>query len=303
MNLNSLVNEYFHSPEHAELIRYHQSINVQADLASDLLNIRGSAIHLKKTVMNLMSNAAEAQPKGGVVRMRTENRYVDEPIRGYSDVQEGDYSVLVVEDKGEGIAQDDLTRIFEPFYTKKAMGRSGTGLGMAVVWGTVQDHSGYIDVASNIGEGTIFELYFPATRDEIADKTSPVHISEYMGNQESILVVDDVKEQREIATSMLTRLNYSAHFVESGEKAVAFLQHARVDLIILDMIMAPGMDGLATYRKILEIVPGQKAIIASGYSETDRVKKAQDLGAGVYIKKPYTIEKIGMAIKNALRSS
>jgi len=124
----------------------------------------GSPVHLSKTVMNLVSNAAEAMSDGGMIRISTESKYLDKPIKGYDNIREGDYAVLTVSDTGEGISEEDLKRIFEPFFTKKKMGRSGTGLGMAVVWGTVKDHRGYIDIQSTLGQKTTFTLYFPVTR-------------------------------------------------------------------------------------------------------------------------------------------
>jgi CheY-like chemotaxis protein len=193
-----------------------------------------------------------------------------------------------------------MKRIFEPFYTKKVMGRSGTGLGMAVVWGTVKDHNGYIDVQSTERKGTKFTLYFPATQEDIAKEKAPLSIEDYMGNKESILVVDDVKDQRELALTLLAKLGYAADTISSGVEAAEYLKEHKVDLIVLDMIMDPGIDGLETYKRIIEVHPGQKAIIASGFSETDRVKEAQRLGAGQYIKKPYTLEKLGLAIKEEL---
>ena len=180
------------------------------------------------------------------------------------------------------------------------MGRSGTGLGLAVVWGTVKDHHGYIDVQSEEGKGSIFTLYFPVTRKELTKDQETVSSETYLGQGETILVVDDVKEQRELAMSMLTRLGYRVDAVSSGEEAVEYLKTNRVDLIVLDMIMDPGIDGLETYRRILEIHPRQKAIIVSGFSETDRVRKAQELGAGAYVRKPYLLEKIGLAIRQEL---
>jgi PAS domain S-box-containing protein len=301
LNLNRMVSEYLNSPELKKLIHHHPTVQIATRLQDDLLNVVCSPTHLKKTIMNLVSNAAEAQPDGGNIFIATQNRYVDRWIEGYDDVKEGDYAVLIVEDRGIGIGPDDLKRIFEPFYTKKVMGRSGTGLGMAVVWATVQDHQGYIDVKSVEGEGTTFELYFPATRQMLAADKAPVPIEHYTGNGESILVVDDVKAQRMIASGILERLNYRLASVSSGEAAEAYLQTRPVDLVLLDMVMEPGMDGLDTYRRILDLHPGQKAIIASGFSETERVKAAIDLGARQYIKKPYTIEKIGLAVKRALQ--
>jgi len=300
VNLNDIISEYLKSPEHKKLKLFNPGVEVETNLEEDILNISGSPVHLSKTIMNLVSNAAEAMIDGGKVFISTENRYIDRPISGYENVEEGDYITLRVSDAGTGISSEDIDRIFEPFYTKKQMGRSGTGLGMAVVWGTVKDHEGYIDIQSTEGKGTTFTLYFPVTRREIAKEEVILAIEDYMGKRESILVVDDVKEQREIAFTMLSTLGYVADAVSSGEEAVEYLKEHTVDLIVLDMIMAPGMDGLDTYRKILEMHPGQKAIIASGFSETDRVKEAQSLGAGVYVRKPYSLEKIGIAIKTEL---
>jgi len=300
VNLNDIISEYLKSPEHKKLKLFNPGVEVETNLEEDILNISGSPVHLSKTIMNLVSNAAEAMIDGGKVFISTENRYIDRPISGYENVEEGDYITLRVSDAGTGISSEDIDRIFEPFYTKKQMGRSGTGLGMAVVWGTVKDHEGYIDIQSTEGKETTFTLYFPVTRREIAKEEVILAIEDYIGKGESILVVDDVKEQREIAFTMLSTLGYVADAVSSGEEAVEYLKEHTVDLIVLDMIMAPGMDGLDTYRKILEMHPGQKAIIASGFSETDRVKEAQSLGAGVYVRKPYSLEKIGIAIKTEL---
>jgi two-component system, cell cycle sensor histidine kinase and response regulator CckA len=208
--------------------------------------------------------------------------------------------VMTVTDTGEGISSQDIKRIFEPFYSKKTMGRSGTGLGLAVVWGTVQDANGYIDVQSIPGKGSSFIVYFPATRDDISAQESPASAAEYMGKGETILVVDDIKNQLELATQMLAELNYKVESAASGEEALSYLQDHKVDIIVLDMIMNPGMDGLQTYEKMLELNPRQKAIIVSGFSETDRVQKALALGVGAYVKKPYIQAQLGLAVRKEL---
>ncbi len=299
-SLNDIISDYLQSPEHERLISFHQGVEIEANLEQDLLNVLVSPTHLSKTVMNLVSNAAEALHNGGKVIVSTRNQYIDRPIRGYDEVKEGDYVVLTVADNGVGIPTEDLERIFEPFYTKKVMGRSGTGLGMAVVWGTVKDHKGYIDVESTEGKGTTFELYFPVTRKELEKEKAPTSMEEFMGNGETILIVDDVQEQIEIASMLLTKLGYSVNAVSSGEEAVEYVKTNSADLLVLDMIMDPGIDGLDTYKRIVELYPQQKAIIASGFSETPRVEQAQKLGAGQYIKKPYTLEKVGVAVKTEL---
>jgi PAS domain S-box-containing protein len=300
IDCNQIVAEYLASPEFEKLCEFHPGVGVQKDLEPGLLFIQGSAIHLSKTVMNLVSNAAEAMPEGGKVCLCTRNVTIDRPLRGYDEIQPGDYVVLSVQDTGVGIADKDLERIFEPFYTKKVMGRSGTGLGMAVVWGTVKDHRGHIDVQSTEGKGTAFTLYFPVTRKTMLPQATKLSLNAYRGRGETILVVDDMDEQRLIASEMLTKLGYLVLTASSGEEALSMLEHRTVDLMVLDMIMDPGIDGMETYRRVAALHPGQKAIIASGFSETDRVKEAQRLGVGRYVKKPYTLEKIGPAVRQAL---
>jgi CheY-like chemotaxis protein len=239
-------------------------------------------------------------PNGGTIWVSTINRYMDTQILNNERITEGDYVILTVTDNGIGISEADKEKIFEPFYTKKVMGRSGTGLGMTVVWGAVKDHKGYIDIQSKVGRGTRFVLYFPATREIIVKNDRVLSIESYMGKGESILVVDDLPDQRDIASRMLHRLNYSVNAVESGEKAVEYLVKNKTDLVLLDMMMDPGIDGLETFKRMLLINPSQRAIIFSGYTETERVKEAEQLGVGAFIKKPFLIERIGMVIRNEL---
>ncbi|KPJ76560.1 MAG: hypothetical protein AMJ54_11130 [Deltaproteobacteria bacterium SG8_13] len=300
VNLNDIVNAHLASPELKKLIHFHPAVSIDTRLDPDLMNILGSPVHLGKTLMNLVSNAAEAMPDGGQLTIQTRNRYVDAMIEGFEEVGEGNYVVLEVSDTGTGIPDDEIGRIFEPFYTKKVMGRSGTGLGMAVVWGTVQDHQGKIQVDSRPGAGTVFSIYFPVTGEQQLKEAEPDSLETLKGKGEKILVVDDVKEQREIASEILSHLGYSVAAVSSGEEAVNYLRSHKADLVVLDMIMPAGMDGLQTYRQIKQINGQQKAVITSGYSETNRVLETQALGAGEYVKKPYTIQTIGVAIKSEL---
>ncbi|OPY89164.1 MAG: Blue-light-activated protein [Syntrophaceae bacterium PtaU1.Bin231] len=300
LNLNNMIAEYRTSPALAKLSTRHSAIRIVTDLEPDLLNVSGSAVHLSTSLYNLIANACESMPDGGTVVIRTRNQYLDKPIQGYDEVREGDYCVLSVSDTGQGISEADLPCIFEPFYTKKVMGRSGTGLGLAVVWGTMKDHDGYINVESRVNVGSTFTLYFPVTQEALASERAPVSVDEYMGRGETVLVVDDIAGQRSLATVMLERLNYSVASVASGEEAVAYVREHPVDILVLDMIMEPGMDGLDTYRSITQFRPGQKAVIVSGYSETERVRAAQALGAGAYVKKPYILEKLGQAVRKEM---
>jgi CheY-like chemotaxis protein len=300
VGLNRVISDYVKGPELEKLISLHPDVRIETDLSKTKLNILGSPVHLMKTVMNLISNAAEAMSHGGKILISTKLQKTDHPIKGYEVVPEGKYAVLTVTDTGVGISTEDMQRIFEPFYTKKVMGRSGTGLGMAVVRGCIKDHKGFIDIKSTEGEGTEFILYFPVTEKMPAKDKKRLSIEEYMGNGESILIVDDMEEQQEILSSLLTRMGYTATAVSSGKAAIAFMKENTADLVVLDIMMDPHIDGLETYEKILELHPGQKAVITSGFLETKRVKKAQELGAGQYVSKPYVLEKIGLAIKAEL---
>ncbi len=303
VDLNALVQRSLKTPEFLKLGTTFPDIRIVTDLEPELLPVKGSPVHLSKTIMNLVLNAFEAIDGPGTVTIQTRNRYLDRPVGAYDAMKEGDYAVLAVSDTGEGIAEKDLAKIFEPFYTKKVMGRSGTGLGLAVVWGTVKDHDGYVDVQSRIGRGSTFTLYFPVTRDTRKAAGDTLSPADYAGGGESILVVDDVPSQRDLARQMLERIGYRVETASSGEEAVAYLEAGRnVDLVVLDMIMDPGIDGLETYRRIRALRPGQKTIIVSGYSETDRVKTAQALGAGPYVRKPYLLEHLGTAIRKVLQA-
>ena len=208
-NLNTIISEYLSSPEHFRMMSFHPEVIVQTDLRPDLFNITGSKVHLSKVVMNLTSNAAESMPKGGVIHISTRNRYVDAPIQGYEVIKEGDFAILEISDTGGGISAADRERIFEPFYSRKMMGRSGSGLGMSVVWSSIKDHKGYIDVHSAEGRGTTFTLYFPVTNQIVEKEKVAFSLAQVKGNGESILVVDDVREQRIIATSILEKMGYS----------------------------------------------------------------------------------------------
>lgn len=296
VDLNRVVNEYMESPEFRRLKEYHPGVSFQVELDESLSFVKGSEMHLGKTLMNLVSNAAEAITNEGLVTIRTSNIHIEETLNGFETVSEGDYVVLSVEDTGIGISDEDQKKIFEPFFTKKVMGRSGTGLGMTVVWSTVKDHRGHIDMMSAPGKGTRFDLYFPATHNAPENRLSSVPITAYAGS-ESILVVDDTEDQQELARGVLERLGYTVHAVSSGEEALEYLSANQCDLVVLDMILGRGMDGLDTYRRILEIKGAQKAIIASGFTETERVRSAFELGVGRYLHKPYSIDELARAVR------
>lgn len=299
VNLNGVVGDFMLSPELEKIKKHHPGIFISFSLEKEPANIKGSSFHLFRILMNLVANAAEAMPEGGRLLIRTENKVIETPVKGFDTIAAGSYVVLSVKDSGTGIADGEIEKIFEPFYTKKKMGRSGTGLGMAVVWSVLKDHEGFIDVQSGPSQGTEFSLYFPMTNQEVAEAPTS-SLAQYLGSGESILVVDDTQEMRHIACHMIDTLGYKSISVASGEAAVQYLAENRVDLVILDMIMDPGMDGLDTYKQLIAMHPGQKAIAISGFSETQRVAQMRRLGLGAYLKKPFLMEELAQTIRTTL---
>ena len=233
------------------------------------------------------------------MQVSTGNRYLDRPLPGQGESDVGEYVVLSVADNGPGISSDDQERIFEPFYSRKVMGRSGTGLGLTVVWNTVRDHDGFIHLRSG-EDGTTFDLYLPASREMVPGQKESVSVDEFMGKGETILIVDDEAVQREIACGMLTRIGYRPEVAAGGEEALAYLKGHRADLLLLDMVMPPGINGRETYERAVAMVPGLKAVLASGYAETAEVSAAQRLGAGKYLRKPYGLVDLARAVREEL---
>ncbi len=301
-NLNTLITQYYNSPECRTTRNQYPHITCSLDLDEELLNISCSQVHIKKCLMNLVNNASEAIEKKGEIFLSTSNRYIDRPLPGNQYMEQGEYVVLEVRDSGTGVSEKDLPHIFEPFYTKKILGRKGTGLGLAVVWNTVRDHGGGITIESG-DEGTTFTLYFPANRERVIAPPKQTTINSLRGNGEKILIVDDESRQLDVAENMLLSLDYTVDCVDSGQAAVAYCEKNSVDLVLLDMIMEPGMNGRKTYERILQLHPGQKAVIASGFSDDSEVKRALQQGAGRFIKKPYTLKQLGRAVQETLRQA
>jgi PAS domain S-box-containing protein len=299
ININNIIKSYLDSPTYLKLVT-NNNVNVNIDLDDNIPNISGSESHLYKVIMNLIQNAFEAIDRSGEISVITECKNLEKLPNGFDDIEIGKYIICTIKDSGIGIKKKDIDRIFEPFYSNKKLSNSGSGLGLSVVYSVVKDHSGYIDVISNVNNGTTFYLYFPVVSTEMIRQSAKT-IIDVRGN-EKILIIDDIYEQRELAETVLKGLGYKTESVENGEKAISFLLKNKVDLVIIDMIMEPGLNGLETYKEIIKIYPRQKAIIVSGFSETDSVKEALKLGVGKFLSKPYTMQKLGKAIREVLSS-
>ncbi len=298
-DINLLIEEYLSSPECQQLKIEHPEITYIQKLDAEFPTLNCSAVHIKKVLMNLITNASEAVSGTGTVNIATNNCQLNQSEGAEKGMDPGGYIVITVQDNGTGIADKDLKHIFEPFYTKKEMGKSGTGLGLAVVWNTVHDHNGKIFVESS-DKGTSFQLYFPLSKEESTVQVKTDNTENLTGNGEHILIVDDEASLRDIASAILQNLAYRVDSVSSGEEAIEFVKKTPVDLIVIDMLMEPGINGRQTYTEIIKQYPKQKAIIASGFSESDDVKIAQNLGVGDFISKPYSMEKLGQVVKDVL---
>ena len=303
--LNDVVTELTHSAGYLDFVGRNPELKVNMNLNDDLLPIAGSEAHLMQAILNLIFNAAEAMPNGGTLDIETANLYVDRDQMDYEVLEEGEYAILRVKDQGGGISEDDLAHIFEPFYTRKHMGHSsGSGLGLAVVYGVVKDHGGRIDVKTKKGKGTTFTLAIPLTRESVSDQDV---IEDVLRGDEHVLVVDDSATQRTVATRLLTSLGYKVQTAEGGQEAVQLLREARdtspFDIILLDMIMEDGFDGMDTYETLMEIYPGQKCAFVSGFSETERVRQARAQGGCPFLAKPYTLSKLAHFLRTALDAS
>lgn len=297
--INEVITNYLQSPEFLTLQRQYPQVHVIVDLAADVAPILGSPVHLEKVIMNLLVNSFEAMTEDGQIVIATENQNISAPMRRIEITKPGRYVVLTVKDNGVGIPEDHLNLIFEPFFSSKDMGHSGTGLGMTVVLGTVKDLDGHLDVTSTPGKGTIITIYLPALEDEVTVQEEPSQVVQ-RGHGETLLLVDDDQEHRILGRRMLTLLGYAVETAANGEEALRFLDHHEFDLILLDMIMGSGLDGLDTYQRILAIRPEQRVLIVSGYAETERTQLAMELGACGYVQKPYTLRSLSFAIYREL---
>ncbi len=276
------------------------AITVEFDLAEDLLYVRGAREQILRVLQNLCQNAIDAMGDAGLLRLTTENVYLDAPFGNYDFVKIGEYVKVTVSDTGPGIPPDIRDRIFDPFFTtKKASRRRGSGLGLSIVHGIVKDHDGYIDLDSVVGKGTTFCVYLPICRD-----AAPAQDRERStGGSEAILIIDDDQPQIQVMLHLLKTLGYRATGVQSGEEAVRLLENPAeaCDLVIVDMIMDTGMDGLETFRRIRALRPNLKVMLISGFEKARAsVQEAQRLGAGTYLRKPVTLDRLASCVRAEL---
>ncbi|WP_163338559.1 CHASE2 domain-containing protein [Desulfopila sp. IMCC35008] len=300
----AIITDYLESIEFQQVKAKNDHVQVVTNLQDGLMKVKGSEVHLSKAIMNIVNNSVEAMVGGGQgeLAISASDIYLDTEHEGYERIPKGEYVCVTVRDTGVGIDPMDLQRVFEPFYTKKSHEVSGTGLGMSIIWATVKDHSGYIDIESTKGEGTTFSMYLPATREKSVVHGKHRQIDDFSGT-ETVLVVDDAADQLDIARTTLQKLGYVVLTAESGEQAVRVMEQHPVDLVLLDMVMPGGLGGLATFREIASKYPNQKGVVTSGFFDPDSQEKLRELGVDSFLEKPYTVAKLGLAIRQELDRS
>ena len=266
-------------------------IDIELDLAENLKLINADSVQLEQIMMNLGVNARDAMPDGGKLTFETKNVVLDQVYcRTHVDIVPGEYVELKISDTGYGMDREILEHIFEPFYTTKETGK-GTGLGLAIVYGLVESHGGHIMCYSKPGQGTIFNIHFPALsigeaeQEQVFEEETVIR-----GGHETVLIVDDEKALRDQSRDMLNKYGYTTITAESGEKAIEIYEKEkdRIDLVILDIGM-PGIGGYKCLEQLIKIDPEIKVIVASGYATSGKVEELLKSGAAGFIDKPYRL--------------
>jgi hypothetical protein len=274
-----------------------KSIEVDCETSRNLWTVSGDATQLHQVLMNLCVNARDAMPNGGTLTISAQNFIVDEHYaRMHIDAKIGSYIVVVVADTGIGITHEVLDRIFEPFFTTKELGK-GTGLGLSTVLGIVKSHAGFINVYSEVGKGSKFEVYLPAQ--ETTETREEKELELPHGSGELVLIIDDEPSIREITKTSLEAYNYKAITASDGIEAIALYAEYRdkISIVLTDMLM-PSMDGITTIRTLHKINPNVKIIAISGLATSDKMSAAYDLGIKAFLSKPYTAKQLLETINN-----
>jgi len=277
-------------------------IAIRTEFQAEQATVMGDPTQLQNVILNLAVNAGDAMPGGGDLIIASKVMHIGSQhvrTRSYK-MKAGPYLVISVRDNGKGMDETTKSRLFEPFFTTKPPGE-GTGLGLASVYGTIKNHLGYIDVESEPGRGTVFEIYLnPVDRPgEFAVEAK----DETKRGQGRILVIDDEAIIREVAMEMLVNLGYTVHICKDGHEGVAFFKEHRdqTDLVITDITM-PGMNGHECLLELKKIDPDVRVIATSGYSIDGEARKLIDAGAVGFIQKPFDLQQLSLTIYEALCS-
>jgi PAS domain S-box-containing protein len=281
-----------------------EDVTIRLDLDPDLKPIRGSITNMEQVILNLAVNARDAMPGGGIFTMTTRNTMVgEEERRAAPEVRLGEAVCLTIGDTGTGMDQETLSHIFEPFYSTKESGK-GTGLGLAVVYGIIQEHHGWIQVESEPGRGTQFKIFIPAHgKRPVHEKTSRVSLEAWQGRGERILLVEDQEEVRQIAGAALTVNGYRiAIAADAGEaKRIFTEEQGQFDLVFSDVVL-PDQSGVDLVLELMKCKPELKALLSSGYiDDKSRLSAIHQRGLP-FLAKPYAVSGLLQKVKGVLDS-
>ena len=279
-----------------------KNINLRLDFTSTSAPVQGDPGQMSQIILNLAVNAADSMAEGGDLVFHTELVELTEAQRRRHDgTLPGPYVLLAVSDTGSGIPPDVLPRIFEPFFTTKDQGK-GTGMGLAMVYGIVQNHGGFIEVDSALGCGTTFRLYFPEARGPQRPPRQGPGEEIVKAGSGTILVVDDEEAVRSVAMAFLQEMGYRVLTASDGEEAVGIFRNSRepIDLVILDMVM-PAMGGRECFRALKAIQPGLRAVLSTGYDFNAAVQGILEEGMRGFVQKPYQLLQLSEVVAAALK--
>ena len=275
--------------------RTRKDIRVHVRLSPDLPAVEADRGQIEQVLMNLCVNAVQAMPEGGDLTLATEPVTLDETYSKPYQVNPGRYVKVSVTDTGVGIEKKNLGRIFEPFFTTKEMGR-GTGLGLASAYGIIKGHGGHINVYSEVGRGTTFNFYLPASS-QAAEREKPARGPDIRRGSGTVLLVDDEESILRIAGEMLRELGYTVIAARSGAEAIAAFsgRSKEIAAVVLDMVM-PGMSGGEVFERLRAIDPGVKVLLASGFSLNGQAGEILARGCRGFIQKPFNLEQLSQKL-------
>ena len=280
------------------------SITIEANIQADLWWVKADPVHLHQVGMNLVVNAGQAMPHGGVLNISCQNIDLNhEFAKAHPGAGPGRYVRFSVLDTGCGMDAETLERIFEPFFTTKGMDR-GTGLGLSTAYGIIKSYGGFVSVKSSPGRGAAFHIYLPASPSkEGAMEASPASLAVPASGSETVLLVDDEEIVRDIFCSQLKKLNYEVVAAKDGIEALQIIRErgGSIDLVITDMAM-PKMYGTDLMRKIIGCYPHMPMIAISGFADHNNVKEAHRAGAKLLLAKPCPLGDLAAAVRKALDS-
>ncbi len=306
VNINQLIGDFLRGVEGHELMRLNAKVKIETLLDKELPPITGSSHHIRQMITNLAINALESMGGGGLLRIRTSSENVEQAVGRFGAQKPGEYVLIRFEDTATKLSDEDVDRMFEPFYARTKLGRRVlSGLGLTLVYRVVEDHGGYVDISSDPTSGNTLSVFLPAGDQ---DETAVLELRPDYTGRERILLVDDSEAQRTTAETILRDLGYEVMLSESGQVAVERCREQLAanpdkppfDLVVIDLILGDAFDGVETYKKIIEIYPGQKAILASGFADITRIVEARKLGISRCFQKPYTVESLGKNVRLAL---